>query len=51
MALSDHEIGYHIPSGGANDDDHDDGDGHGDDQVLGLGKEERETKSSRQRYI
>jgi hypothetical protein len=33
------------------DDDQDGGDGHGDDQVLGLGKEEREKiKSSRQRY-
>jgi hypothetical protein len=38
FALSDHEIGQHIPSGGANDDDRDDGDGHGDDQVLGLEK-------------
>jgi hypothetical protein len=27
-----------------NDDDHVDGDGHGDDQVPKLGKEERETK-------
>ena len=35
-------IGKHIPSGGANGDDHVDGDGHGDDQVLGLEKEERE---------
>ena len=33
------------------DDDQDGGDGHGDDQVLGLRKEEREkTKSLRQRY-
>ena len=24
------------------DEDHDGGDGHGDDQVFGLGKEERE---------
>jgi hypothetical protein len=33
------------------DEDHDGGDGHGDDQVLGLEKEERgKTKSSRQRY-
>ena len=31
-----------IPSGEANGEDHDDGDGHGDDQVLGLTKEERE---------
>ena len=33
--------------------DHEDGgDGHGDDQMLRLEKEEREkTKSSRQRYI
>ena len=27
------------------DDDHDDGDGHGDDQVLKLGKEEREKQN------
>jgi hypothetical protein len=34
------------------DDDHDGGDGHGDDQVLKLGKEEREKQnSSKQRYI
>ena len=26
------------------DEDHDGGDGHGDDQVLGLGKEKRENK-------
>ena len=33
------------------DQDHDGGDGHGDDQVLELGKEEREKqKGSRQRY-
>ena len=38
---SDHEVGSTIPSGGANE-DHVDGDGYGDDQVLGLGKEERE---------
>ena len=25
--------------------DHDDGGGHGDDQVLGLGKEEREKRN------
>jgi hypothetical protein len=32
--------------------DHDDGGGHGDDQVLGLGKtRKRKTKSLRQRYI
>ena len=42
FTLSDDEIGQHIPSGGAKDEDHDSGDGHGDDQVLGLGKEERE---------
>ena len=41
FTLSDHEIGWHIPSGGASDDDHVGGDGHGD-QVLRLGKEERE---------
>ena len=44
FTLSDHEIGQHIPSGGASDDDHVGGDGHGD-QVLGLGKEERKTKA------
>ena len=27
------------------DKDHDGGDGHGDDQVLGLGKEEREKQN------
>jgi hypothetical protein len=27
-----------------NGEDQDSGDGHGDDQVLGLGKEERKTK-------
>ena len=27
------------------DEDHDGGDGHGDDQVLGLGKEEREKQN------
>ena len=33
------------------DDDHDDGDGHGDDQVLKFRKEEREKQNdSRQRY-
>ena len=44
FTLSDHEIGQHIPSGGASDDDHVGGDGHGD-QVLGLGKEEREKQN------
>jgi hypothetical protein len=34
------------------DDDHDVGDGHGDDQVLKFGKEEREKQNgSRRRYI
>jgi hypothetical protein len=34
------------------DDDNDVGDGHGDDQVLKLGKEEREKQNgSMQRYI
>jgi stress response protein SCP2 len=34
------------------DDDNDVGDGHGDDQVFKLGKEEREKQnSSMQRYI
>ena len=37
---SDHEIGSTIPSGGANEDHVDGGDGHGD-QVLGLEKKER----------
>jgi hypothetical protein len=36
-----------VVSKGENDQD---GDGHGDDQMLGIRKEERETKSSRQRY-
>ena len=35
----------YIPSGGANE-DHVDGDGYGDDQVLGLGKEEREKQKT-----
>ena len=35
----------YIPSGGANDEDLDDGDGHGDDQELKLGKEEREKQN------
>ena len=39
---SDHEIGSTIPSGGANE-DHVDGPG---DQVLGLGKEEREKQKA-----
>ena len=39
-------IGKHIPSGGANGEVHDDGDdSHGDDQVLGLRKEEREKQN------
>ena len=47
FTLSDHDIGQHIPSGGANDEDHDDGgDSHDDDQVLGLGKEEREKQKA-----
>jgi hypothetical protein len=29
-----------MPNGGANDEDLDGGDSHGDDQVLGLGKKE-----------
>ena len=34
------------------DDDHGDSDGHGNDQVLKLGKEEREKQNrSRQMYI
>ena len=37
FTLSDHEIGYRIPSGRASDDDHVGGDDHGD-QVPGLGK-------------
>ena len=35
----------YIPSGGANDEDLDDGDGHGDDQELGHRKEEREKQN------
>ena len=37
----------YIPSDGANGDDHDEDDGgvHEDDQVLGLGKEEREKQN------
>ena len=46
FALSGHELGQHIPSGGANNKDHDDGgDSRGGDQVLGLGKEEREKQN------
>ena len=46
-------IGKHIPSGGANGEDHDDGgDSHADDQELGLGKKKEKNKmGSRQRYI
>ena len=34
------------------DEDHDGGDGHGDDQVLGLGKKKEKNKmGSRQMYI
>jgi hypothetical protein len=41
----------HISSGGANGGDHDNGDGHGDDQVLIAWKRrKRKTKSSRQMY-
>ena len=36
----------YIPSGGANDGDHGGGDSHGNDQVLGLGKEEREKQKA-----
>jgi hypothetical protein len=41
-------IGKHIPSDGANGDDQDEDDGgvHGDDQVLGLRKEEREKQKA-----
>ena len=46
---SDHEIGSTIPSGGANEDHVDGGDGHGD-QVLGLKKKKEKNKmGSRQR--
>ena len=45
FTLSDHEIGQHIPSGGASDDDHVGGDVHGD-QVLRFGKEEREKQKA-----
>ena len=40
---SDHEIGSTIPSGGAIGEDHDDGDGHGD-QVLGMEKKKEKNK-------
>ena len=44
MCSSDHEVGSIIPSGGANKDYVDGGDGHGD-QVLGLEKKKkRKTK-------
>ena len=48
LALVIMRIGKHIPSGRANDDDHDEDDGgvHGDDQVLRLGKEEREKQKA-----
>ena len=36
----------YIPSGGANDEDLDDSDGHGDDQELGFRKEEREKQKA-----
>ena len=45
FALSDHEIGKHISSGEATCDDHEASDGHGD-QVLRLGKEEREKQKA-----
>ena len=32
-------------------DDHDDGGGHGDDQVLGIGKEEREKQKAQGKGI
>ena len=40
---SDHEVGSTIPSGGANEDHVDGGDGHGD-QVLGLEKKKEKNK-------
>ena len=41
-------IGKDIPSDGANGVDHDEDDGgvHGDDQVLGLGKEEKQKQKA-----
>jgi hypothetical protein len=42
---SDHEIGSTILSCGSNGEDHDDSD-HGDNQVLGLGKEGREKQKA-----
>ena len=33
------------------DEDHDGRDGHGDDQVLGLGKEEREKQKAQSKGI
>ena len=43
ICSSDHEIGSTIPSGGANEDHVDGGDGHGD-QVLGLEKKKEKNK-------
>ena len=43
ICSSDHEIGSTIPSGGANEDHVDGGDGH-DDQVLGLIKKKEKNK-------
>ena len=43
MCSSDHEVGSIIPSGGANKDYVDGGDGHGD-QVLGLEKRKEKNK-------
>ena len=45
---SDHEIGSTIPSGGANEDHVDGGDGHGD-QVLKLRKEEKQKQKQKAR--
>jgi hypothetical protein len=51
FALSDHEIGLHIPSSGANGEDHVGGDVHDDDQVLGLRKEKREKQKAQGKGI
>ena len=46
--LSDHEIGSTNPSGGANEDHVDGGDGHGD-QVLGLEKKKEKNKKLKEK--
>ena len=48
MCSSDQEVGSTIPSGGANEDYVDGGDGHGD-QVLKLRKEEKQKQKQKAR--